>query len=223
MSNRFDEEAAQWDSNPTTVESSNLFYKTICTKLPALSQGESKKQKALEIGCGTGLLSVQIAPQVQAYYAYDTSQGMIDVLKSKLPKLPHGTYLKPIKELLVDPASTSLDDQQFDYVFFHLTLHHIPDDSVDSTLKLLHDILAPGGQVLISDFEYSEESEFFHPKAKHHDVERHGIKRIDLEQDLKRAGFDRVSVEESFKLPKACEDGTTRDFPFLLGRGYKRV
>ena len=134
-------------SNPTTVESSNLFYKTICTKLPALSQGESKKQKALEIGelhlwlpwptpltlrlllrntgCGTGLLSVQIAPQVQAYYAYDTSQGMIDVLKSKLPKLPHGTYLKPIKELLVDPASTSLDDQQFDYVFSHLTLHHI--------------------------------------------------------------------------------------------------
>ena len=134
-----------FQSNPTTVESSNLFYKTIREQLPTLSQGVLRKHKALEIGtpaprlavsarlslspqspgCGTGLLSVQIAPLVQAYYAYDTSQGMIDVLKSKLPKLPHGTYLKPVKELLVDPASPSLDDQQFDYVFSHLTLHHI--------------------------------------------------------------------------------------------------
>lgn len=68
---------------------------------------------------------MQIAPLVQAYYGYDTSQGMIDVLNSKLSKLPHGTYLKTVKELLVDPNSPSLDEQQFDYIFSHLTLHHI--------------------------------------------------------------------------------------------------
>lgn len=91
-----------------------------------------------------------------------------------------------------------------------------PDDSVDSTLKLLYDILAPGGQILISDFELTHESEFFHPKAKHDSVERHGIKRSDLEADLRKAGFSQVTVEESFKLPRPCEDGQDRAFPFIV-------
>lgn len=45
------------------------------------------------------------------------------------------------------------------------------------------------------------------------------MKRSDIERGLKQAGFTNVSVEESFKLPKGCEDGKTRDFPFLVVSG----
>lgn len=91
-----------------------------------------------------------------------------------------------------------------------------PDDSLQSTYQLLYDILSPGGQIILSDFEETSESELFHPKAKHYDVERHGMRKQDLIDGLTKAGFQNVNVQESFKLPKACEDGTSRDFPFLI-------
>ena len=93
-----------------------------------------------------------------------------------------------------------------------------PDDSLQSTFQLLYDVLAPGGQVLLSDFECNSESQWFHPSLQHSDVERHGMKGADLTIYLKQAGFQSVKVEKSFTLPKGCEDGVTRNFPFLIVR-----
>lgn len=76
-------------------------------------------------GCGTGLLSTQVAPYFATYTGYDTSQGMLDVLNTKLDKLPEGTQLRGVKELLVDPASPSLRGRQYHLATSHLTLHHI--------------------------------------------------------------------------------------------------
>lgn len=91
-----------------------------------------------------------------------------------------------------------------------------PEDSLQPTYQVLYDVLEEGGQIFLSDFEYSNESELFHPKANHHDVERHGIKRSDVRKGLEGAGFVDVTVEHSFDLPKGCEDGTTRTFPFII-------
>ena len=98
-----------------------------------------------------------------------------------------------------------------------------PDESLQSTIQLLYDILRPGGYIALSDFEYTAESELFHAKAKHYDVERHGMKRADLESGLKQAGFIDVKVDESFRLAKNCEDGSTREFPFLIVRHLTRT
>lgn len=71
---RFDSEAATWDSNPTTVRSSALFFEAIQSRFPQLAQGGEKNKRALEIGCGTGLLSVHLAPLLDEYLCFDPSQ-----------------------------------------------------------------------------------------------------------------------------------------------------
>lgn len=71
---RFDSEAATWDSNPTTVRSSALFFDAIKARFPQLARGAEKKKRALEIGCGTGLLSVHLAPLLDEYLCFDPSQ-----------------------------------------------------------------------------------------------------------------------------------------------------
>lgn len=76
--------------------------------------------------------------------------------------------------------------------------------------------MKPGGRVYLSDFEFTDESILFHPVAKHYDVIQHGIKRDEFISGLKAAGFQDVRVDRSFQLPKPCEDGKTRDFPFIV-------
>ena len=76
--------------------------------------------------------------------------------------------------------------------------------------------MKPGGRVYLSDFEFTDESILFHPVAKHYDVIQHGIKGGEIMSGLEAAGFQDVSVQYSFQLPKPCEDGKTRDFPFIV-------
>lgn len=73
----------------------------------------------------------------------------------------------------------------------------------------------------MSDFEHSSTSEQFHPKSKHHDVERHGVVGDAIKGMMEKAGLKEVKVEHSFDLPKAVEDGYQRDFAFLICIGRK--
>lgn len=52
-------------------------------------------------------------------------------------------------------------------------------------------------------------------------MERHGLKRTEMESILKNAGFKDVQVFESFKMDKEVETGGSRAFPFLAITGAK--
>lgn len=90
-----------------------------------------------------------------------------------------------------------------------------------ASIQCLAATLAPGGHIVLSDFEASSTSEDFHPKHKHHDVERHGVVGSEIEGMLQKAGFKNVKVEHSFDLPKKKEDGSEGNFPFLVATGTK--
>lgn len=123
---------ARTQSNPTTVQSSRLFFEAIQSRFPSLAQGQEKSKRALEIGCGTGLLSVHLAPLLGEYVAFDPSQGMIDVLKTKIKDMPQ---VKPVAELLEDPETPHLSGKPVDYAFSHLTLHHIVSSAATATKR----------------------------------------------------------------------------------------
>ncbi|KAL2840665.1 S-adenosyl-L-methionine-dependent methyltransferase [Aspergillus pseudoustus] len=91
---RFNDEAADWDKNPSVQESSRLAFNALSPLIESLS---AQKQHAatrapvetaglhvLEIGCGTGLLTVRVAPLVASVVAIDPAQGMIEALKAKI-------------------------------------------------------------------------------------------------------------------------------------------
>ena len=179
----------------------------------------------LELGCGTGLLSLALAPHVKNIVAVDISEGMISVLKSKL--LTHNvTNIKPVCVLLQDPDDERIrdapngDPKRFDLVVSHLVLHHIP--SLGPFLRTICGCLKPGGCVALTDFEnFGPEARRFHPESKMEGVERHGIRQAEIAKLLADAGFKDVQVRVAFTLDKAVESGQEMAFPFLLCQAVK--
>lgn len=182
-----------------------------------------------------------LSPHVRSLIGVDTANGMIDVFNAKLAQqlkkqilAGEGADLNlvPACLLLEDPddarlqaaAEILLDRRgekntggkfRFDLVISHLTLHHIP--SIPAILQTAYACLKPGGYIALTDFEdFGEDAIMFHPKSKREGVERHGIKRKEIERDMKAAGFEDVKVDATFSLTKKVEErDEAMDFPFL--------
>ena len=127
---RFNKEAAAWDANPFVHEMSQAAFQALREYIPAMaSEASSKKLDVLEIGCGTGLLTMPVAGVVRQVVAVDAAQGMIDVLQRKVKQAGVENVI-PLAVLLEDPEDTSLppsnDNEgrlKFDLVTSHLVLH----------------------------------------------------------------------------------------------------
>lgn len=186
----FNAEAAAWDSNLFVHQASKAVFEAVRARFPQLQLTGVSASKdgfdALEIGCGTGLLTLLVAPHVRTIVAVDAAQGMIDVLKAKLDKSDAPHNVRPVCVLLEDPDDKALPPAsqhdrdslrlRYDLILSHLVLHHIGD--LEGVLRTMLGCLKKGGSVALTDFEdFGPEAKRFHQKAKMDGVERHGIKR----------------------------------------------
>ena len=198
-------------ARPFVNEASIEAEKAINAKLKSLNW---RPKQVLEIGCGTGILSFLIAPHVERVVAIDAAEGMIDVLKQKLeregaPKniLPIAVLLEDPEDPILPPADISKPDgprQKFDLITSHLVLHHIPE--LDVVLKTMYGCLAPGGKVMLTDFQnWGPEAKRFHAESKLDGVARHGIEVKEMTAAMEAAGFSNVSVSPHWNMDKSCE------------------
>lgn len=206
---RFNAEAAAWDSNPLVHILSLRAWEAIQNHVPSSLSG---RLDVLEIGCGTGLLSLQVAPAVSRLVAVDAADGMIEVLKAKLKKPDMPSNIIPLAIMLEDPEDERLPPAdgadgkrlKFDLVLSHMVLHHIPD--LKQVLTTMLGCLKEGGMVALTDFEdFGPEAKRFHPEAKMGGVERHGIRREWMAQLMKEIGFKDVKVEVAWEHEKLVE------------------
>ncbi|KAF2440006.1 S-adenosyl-L-methionine-dependent methyltransferase [Karstenula rhodostoma CBS 690.94] len=237
-------EATQWDANKKHAEGVGKAFDAIQRYIPAFADGTSKSLDVLEIGCGTGLLSFQLAPHVRSLVGVDTSDATIAAFNAKTTALPDPSaanlaavnvlvqsaddvYLQGAAAALALGRGESGKDlpYRFDLVVSHLTLHHIP--SLGELLATLKDCLRPGGMLALTDYEdFGPEAIAFHAESKRPGVERHGIKKGEMEDVIDGVGFNEVRVERAFELRKEVEaagGGGKRemDFPFLICVGKK--
>ncbi|CAI6310923.1 unnamed protein product [Periconia digitata] len=245
---RFDSEAATWDADEKHLDGVEKAFEAIKQHVPAFSAegGDAKDLDVLEIGCGTGLLSFKLAPHVRSLIGVDTSSGMLATFSQKISALSTTPNLAAVNVLVQDPddkhlqaaaadlaarrpnggneISASNGKYRFDLVVSHLTLHHIPD--MAALCGVLHKALRKGGCVALTDYEdFGNEARAFHPKAKWEGVERHGVRKDEIEMVMRAVGFEDVRIETPFVMQKKVEgeDGSEveRDFPFLLCFGRK--
>ncbi|KIX02690.1 uncharacterized protein Z518_08632 [Rhinocladiella mackenziei CBS 650.93] len=245
---RFNAEAALWDSHPFVHEASKEALTAILPRFPALKNPpEPAGLDVLEIGCGTGLLSCIMAPYAKRVVAVDAAPGMINMLREKLKKPETPQNILPVAVLLEDPEDKHLppaDEKdphgprlKFDLITSHLVLHHIPD--LKSVLTTMLGCLKDGGSVALTDFEDNGPgAKRFHPKSKMPGVERHGIHAFTMEHLMNEVGFVNVRVERAWSMdksvekyegefgdgggPKGPEQGETQSFPFVVCRGQKK-
>lgn len=161
---RFDAEAATWDTKPEVVASSQHCLASILSHRTSHLTHLSTSS-VLEIGCGTGLLTVPLAQHVHSILALDTAQGMIGMLNAKLEQHALQHKVHATVKLLESAHDPVLQAKSFDVVVSHLVFHHVPD--MMALVKVMFDTLKRGGRVWISDFEDNgPQAQAFHPKDK---------------------------------------------------------
>jgi 2-polyprenyl-3-methyl-5-hydroxy-6-metoxy-1,4-benzoquinol methylase len=101
------------------------------------------RKKVLELGCGTGLYTEQLAPLCGELVAVDISQTLLDEARAKVPS-PHVTFVRQNLEVI----QPEVIGTGFEAVFGCSVLHHL---DLEETLPQLKNILVPGAELAFSE------------------------------------------------------------------------
>ena len=105
--------------------------------------------KVLDVGCGTGLLSLKFLKKADcSIIGIDNSKDMLSIFKDKIEKL---SLEDKITCKLGDAVSLNFPRNSFDIVASTVTLHHIKDKY--PVIKKIHNILKPGGRFVLGDID----------------------------------------------------------------------
>lgn len=111
----------------------------------------------LELGAGTGRVTIPIAQDGAAIWALDANGGMLDVLRGKVAHLPDPVRSR-VRVVEGDMRSFALD-REFALVIipFRAFLHNLTADDQLACLRAVHAHLAAGGRLALN---------FFHPSLE---------------------------------------------------------
>ncbi len=141
----FDAEARTWADKPRRVLLGRTLAEAIAEDLP-LNTGMG----ALDFGCGVGLVSLPLAPELGHITAADTSPGMLAVLEERLRE----AGIRNIEPRALSDDADDFGEAAFDLIFTCMVLHHVVD--VDAQLKQFARWCAPGGWLVIADLELED-------------------------------------------------------------------
>ena len=186
---RFDEEAATWDDAPGHEERQVAVAQAIAQAV-TLDLG----MRALDVGCGTGRLSLLLSDKVGSVVVTDPSAGMVHVAQERIEAAGLGDRLRAVQaDLTTDPL-----DGTYDVAWSSMALHHVHD--LDALLRSVADLLVNGGRLAIADLDEDPEGAFHAEKADfdgHHGFDRHR-----LAEHLTHAGFAEVTFVDATKILK---------------------
>ncbi len=107
----------------------------------------SKDSTLLDIGCGTGGLSIHFSRACRYVYSVDISKEMISILEGKIKS-------QDLRNINTTQAGFLTYDHKGDApdaIVANMTLHHLPDFWKQIAICRLYDILKPGGRLFLAD------------------------------------------------------------------------
>ena len=203
---RFNESAQTWDDEPRRVLMAQKVAAAIKKEIPI-----TNRMKALEFGCGTGLVTMELVPFLKSITAVDTSEQMLDILKQKIQK----SRTKNISPLLTDVLKDGLPNCSYDLIYCSMTLHHIRE--TDSLIKLFSERLKAGGTLAIADLE-KEDGSFHDDNAG---VAHHGFTYFELETLFENNGLSNIKAVTVHTIKKEKNNGEVKEYPVFLMQGKK--
>lgn len=118
----------------------------------------TENKNAIDFGCGTGLVGMNLLNNFSSILFLDTSENMINQIKQKISDL----NIQNADTVCFDFEKENLSNLHADYIFMAQVLLHIGD--VELVLSRLYDVLNEGGHLLIVDFNKNQKisSEIVH-------------------------------------------------------------
>lgn len=104
----------------------------------------------VDVGAGTGLLTLAAAPQVQRVWAIDIAPAMLEYLRTKAAS----AGLDNVELATASAASLPLVDEVATVVVSNYCLHHLDEPGKRRALAEMHRVLRPGGRVVFGDMMF---------------------------------------------------------------------
>uniref|UniRef100_I2PXY1 Methyltransferase family protein n=1 Tax=Desulfovibrio sp. U5L TaxID=596152 RepID=I2PXY1_9BACT len=199
---RFDARAAAWDANPFRRK----LTRDIATAMDAAGLFREPVAEALDFGCGTGLLTLELAHRCDRVTGLDTSPGMLAELDAKI----EAAGLENVTTLLVDLEAGEPLPGRYDLAASAMAFHHVAGP--EAVLRRLFAGLAGGGRLALADLD--SEGGLFHDDNA--GVHHFGFDRFDLADMLAGLGFTGIDAKTAATLEKPGKDGTVRPFTVFL-------
>ena len=105
---------------------------------------------AVDIGAGTGLLTLRLAPECARVWALDISPAMTEYLRAKVASAD----FENVDVVTANAASLPLVDACADLVVSNYCFHHLDDDGKRRALSEVHRVLRPGGRFVFGDMMF---------------------------------------------------------------------
>jgi cyclopropane fatty-acyl-phospholipid synthase-like methyltransferase len=175
---RFDRAAPTWDLEDRRVALARAVANAIEARLPL-----TRELSTLDFGCGTGLVTLALAPKVGTITGADTSSGMLATLAGKAKALGISVRLRPL-----DPAGSGDLGGPYDLIVSSMTLHHIQD--VPALFQRFVQQLHRAGRIALADLDQEDGS--FHDDAT--GVHHRGFLREHIQTWLEEAGFQEIHL-----------------------------
>lgn len=203
----FNSAAAAWDDNPARVKLAMDVAGAISREVAL-----NRDMAALDFGCGTGLLTLNLVPLVKSVTGVDSSLGMLDVLNRKT--IEQGIQTVKTHHLNIENGDSLTGS--FDLVVSSMTLHHIRD--LFPLLQKLSGVTAPGGHLCIADLDLDDGK--FHENGD--GVFHNGFDRAQLRAAMMEAGFEDVRERTAAGIVKFVVGEGMTVFTVFLITGRKK-
>ena len=187
---RFDDAAATWDDDPGHEKRQVAVAQAIKEALNLDPQ-----MRAVDVGGGTGRLSILLAELVGSVVVTDPSAGMVQVARERIEAAGLSDRLRAVQ---ADLATDQLDGA-YDVVWSSMALHHVQD--LEGLLRSVAGLLVDGGRLAIADLDEDPDGAF-HADRVDFDG-HHGFDRQRLALQLARAGFKEVGFVDATTILKS--------------------
>jgi ubiquinone/menaquinone biosynthesis C-methylase UbiE len=109
--------------------------------------GAAPGERAVDLGAGTGFLTLPLAATVRQVLAVDIARPMLERLVAEA----HRLGLSNVEPMCANLAEVDLPDGSVDLVVSSYALHHLSDEDKRALVRRSSHWLRPGGRLVIAD------------------------------------------------------------------------
>ena len=139
---------------------------------------DTKSKDAIDFGCGTGLVGMDLLNEFRSMLFLDTSQNMLKIVDQKITD----AHAPNASILCFDLETSAQPGIRADYIFMVHVLLHIQD--FETVLAKLYDILNTEGHLLIADFNKNDQVVS--------DLVRNGFDQEQLKETMSKIGYNDI-------------------------------